>query len=263
MTQQIIKDFAKELYEAELNAKPIEAISDRFPEITIELAYQIHQEVIKLKEQDGDYVIGKKIGLTNKAIQKQIGVFEPDFAMITSKGYIASGQSVKMSELIAPRIESELAFIFAKDLDPSMYPLTNMDILQSLRGVAAALEIVDSRVKDWKIKIFDTVSDSASYAKIVVSNKIIPIDGLDFDCIGMATYKNGELVTHGSSANVMGNPINSLTWLANKLLSLGLSIKKGEIVLSGAFTPVFPIQEGDTIYAKFDRVGEVLLKVEA
>lgn len=262
MTQEIINQLAKELHEAELNAMPIDAVSDRFPDITIELAYKIHQEVIRLKEENGDCVIGKKIGLTNKAIQNQIGVFEPDFAMITSKGYIASGQSVKMSELIAPRIESELAFIFSKDINPDMYPVTNIDILRSLEGVCASLEIVDSRIKDWKIKIFDTISDNASYARIVVSNKIIPITGLDFDCIGMATYKNGELITHGSSANVMGNPINSLTWLANKLLSLGLSIKKGEIVLSGAFTPVFPIKKGDSILAKFDRIGDVLLQVE-
>ena len=135
------------------------------------------------------------------------------------------------------------------------------DNLEATLGICPALEVVDSRIKDWKIKIQDTVSDAASYARIVVGNQVTPLDGLDLRVIGMATYLNGELVVSGSSASVMGNPIEAVKWLANKLLELGVELKKGEIILSGSLTPVFEIKKGDSITAVFDHLGEVSVKV--
>lgn len=254
-------ELAKELYEAQKNQQPITALTDRYPDITLDDAYDIQLQVVKLKESDGIRVIGKKIGLTNKPIREQIGVFEPDYGIITSDGLLLDGETLHMKEFIAPRIESEIAFILGEDINLSQYPVTPSDIIHATYGIAPALEVVDSRIKDWKIRIQDTVSDGASYAAIVMGNQISRLDGLDLRVLGMAAYRNGELVQHGASGSVMGNPINSVVWLANKLLSLGLEMKKGEIILSGSFTPVFTIHTGDTVHVAFDHLGSVSLHV--
>lgn len=261
LEKQILKNLAKELYSSQKNCAPIEAITDRYPEITIEEAYEIQLEVVKLKEADGLHVIGKKIGLTNKPIRDQIGVQEPDYGIITSDGLILDGETLYMDQFIAPRIESEIAFILDKDITKDMYPVKPTDIINATYGISPALEIVDSRVRDWKIKIQDTVSDAASYAAICLGNRITKLDSLDLRLIGMAAYLNGELVQHGSSAAVMGNPINSMVWLANKLLSLGVEMKKGEIILTGSLTPVFDIKKGDTVNVVFDHLGSVSLNI--
>lgn len=261
LEKQVLKDLAKELYESQKDCRPIEAITDRYPEITIEEAYEVQLEVVKLKEEDGHHIIGKKIGLTNKAIRDQIGVQEPDYGIITSEGLILDGEALYIDQFIAPRIESEIAFILDKDITLDMYPVKATDIINATYGIAPALEIVDSRVKDWKIKIQDTVSDAASYAAICLGNRITKLDGLDLRLIGMAAYLNGELVKHGSSAAVLGNPINSMVWLANKLLSLGVEMKKGEIILTGSFTPVFDIKKGDNVNVLFDHLGSVSLNI--
>ncbi|HHT50706.1 MAG TPA: 2-keto-4-pentenoate hydratase [Eubacteriaceae bacterium] len=261
LEKQIIKNLANELYTAQKTCTPIEAITDRYPQITIEEAYEVQLEVLKLKEADGIHVIGKKIGLTNKAIRDQIGVQEPDYGIITSEGLLLDGDFLYMDNFIAPRIETEIAFILSKDITKDIYPVKPTDIIEATYGIAPALEIVDSRVKDWKIKIQDTVSDAASYGAVVLGNRITKLKGLDLRLIGMAAYLNGELVQNGSSAAVMGNPINSMVWLANKLLNLGMEMKKGEIIISGSLTPVFDIKAGDTVNVIFDHLGSVSLAI--
>lgn len=262
MEYAIMKQLAKELYDAQKNCKPVTALSDRYPEITIAEAYAIQLEVVKLKEAAGLSVIGKKIGLTNQAIRDQIGVHEPDYGIITSEGVLMDGGVLAMDRFIAPRIEPEIAFVMGKDLPKSKAPFAPWDICQATRGIAAALEIVDSRVKDWKFRIQDTIADSASYGAIVLSNRICPLDGLDLRVLGMCAYKNGKPEQLGCSGNVMGNPINAVTWLANKLLDFGVELKAGDIVLSGSFTPVFEIKRGDAVHVVFDHLGEVSLRME-
>lgn len=261
LDQSMKNQLAQELYDAQKRRRPISPLTDRHPDITLDDAYTIQQQVVKLKEADGIHVIGKKIGLTNKPIQEQIGVFEPDYGMITSEGLLCDGATLPMKDYIAPRIESEIAFILGETITPRQCPIKPCDIYRATYGIAPALEIVDSRIKDWNIKIQDTVSDGASYAAIVLGNQITPLDGLDLRVLGMAAYLNGELVKHGAGASVMGNPVNSVTWLANKLLSLGLTLEKGEIILSGSFTPVLPIHAGDTVHVAFDHLGCVCLNV--
>lgn len=261
MHEQLLSQLAQELFDAQFQRTPIVALTDRFPDITIEDAYLIQKAVIRLKEAAGFRVIGKKIGLTNKAIRDQIGVHEPDYGIITSEGLLVDGGTLDMDKFIAPRIEPEIAFIMGKDLKADNAPFKPWDIYDATRGIAAALEIVDSRVIDWKLRIQDTVADSASYGAVVLSNRILPLGGLDLRVLGMSAYKNGDAVQNGCSGNVMGNPINAMTWLANKLIGFGVELKAGDIVLSGSFTPVFPIKRGDAINTVFDHLGEVSLRV--
>ncbi|MGI6654197.1 MAG: 2-keto-4-pentenoate hydratase [Christensenellales bacterium] len=256
-----LHELAVALYNAQKTKTPIPPLTDQRDDLTIEDAYEIQQEVVQMKLADGYKIIGKKIGLTSKEIRKQIGVFEPDYGIITSEGLLTDGGELYMSDFIAPRIESEIVFVLGKDITKDMYPVKASDIIDCTLGVAPALEIVDSRIQDWRIKIQDTISDAASYAAIVTGSRLTPLKDLDLDIIGMAAYKNGELVQASCSAAVMGNPINAIIWLVNKMLSYGLEFKKGELLLSGSLTPVFDMQAGDHIQVKFDRLGSVSLLI--
>lgn len=256
-----LHEYAVALYQAQLTKTPIAPLTEQCDSLTIQDAYAIAGQVVQMKLADGHHVIGKKVGLTSKEIRKQVGVFEPDYGVITSEGLLVDGGELHMDNFIAPRIEAEIAFVLGRDITPDMYPVKASDIIHCTLGVVPALEIVDSRIRDWKIKIQDTISDSASYAAIVMGSRITPLDDLDLDIIGMAAYKNGELVHASSSAAVMGNPINAMIWVVNKMLSLGLTFKKGEVVLSGSFTPVFDMQAGDHIFVKFDHLGTVSLLI--
>lgn len=258
--KNLIDQLAKELIVAEDTCVTIERFSERFPEITIEDAYKIQDRVIELKLERGESIIGKKIGLTSKGIREQIGVFEPDYGTLTNRGLIIGKEELDLSTLIEPKIEPELVFILKDDLKGPV--VTPWDVISATEGVMPALEIVDTRFDSWNFKIFDTVADSASYAKIVVGDKMTKLDDLDLSIIGMASYKNGELIDTASGAAVMGNPINAVVWLANKMIEFGSYLKKGEVILSGSFTPVFPIEAGDYVNVSFDRIGSVTLKAK-
>lgn len=256
-----LHEYAAALYKAQMEKTPIPPLTDQDSSLTIEDAYKIQQEVVQMKLDAGYRAIGKKIGLTSKEIRKQIGVFEPDYGIITSEGLLQDAGELYMENYIAPRIEAEIVFVLGKDITKDMYPVKASDIIDCTLGVAPALEIVDSRIKDWKIKIQDTISDSASYAAIVMGSQLTPLSGLDLSILGMAAYRNGELVHASSSAAVMGNPINAVIWLVNKMLGYGLEFKKGEVLLSGSLTAVFDMKAGDHIEVKFDRLGSVSLLI--
>lgn len=255
--KNLIDKLAKELIVAEDTCTTIERFSVRYPEITIEDAYKIQDRVIELKLERGEKIIGKKIGLTSKGIREQIGVFEPDYGTLTDRGLIYGKEEIDLSTLIDPKIEAEIVFVLKEDLKGPV--VTPWDVIRATEGIMPALEIVDTRFNSWNFKIYDTISDSASYARIVVGDKMTKLDDLDLSVVGMASYKNGELINTASGAAVMGNPINSVVWLANKMIEFGNYLKKGEIVLSGSFTPVFPIKPGDHVNVIFDRIGSVTL----
>ena len=255
---KLIELLAHELLVAEDTASPILPLTDRYPGITIDDAYQIQKEVIQLKVNRGEMIIGKKIGLTSKGIREQVGVREPDYGIMTNAGLVLDGESIDLSKLIRPRIEAEIVFVLKEDLKGPF--VTPWDVIRATAGVMPALEIVDSRIKDWKIKIQDTVSDSASYARVVTGgNQLVPLTELDLSMVPMASYKNGELVYTACGAAVMNNPINSVVWLANKMLAYGNPLQAGELILSGSFTPVFDFNPGDSVFVRFGPLGHVSL----
>lgn len=263
MDQVLIQQLANELLVAEDTATPILPLTDRYPNITIQDAYAIQKAVIDLKLARGEVVIGKKIGLTSKGIRDQVGVHEPDYGVMTDAGWVKDGECIDAGKMICPRIEAEIVFVLKKDLDKKV--VTAWDVIDATAGVMPALEIVDSRIKDWRIKIQDTVSDAASYARVVTGgNRLVPINDLDLSMIPMASFRNGELMYTGCGAAVMAsNPVNSVVWLANKMNSFGTPLRAGEIILSGAFTPVFDFRPGDHVFVRFGPLGNVSLSAQA
>ncbi|MEW5911035.1 MAG: fumarylacetoacetate hydrolase family protein [Thermodesulfobacteriota bacterium] len=250
-----LKQAADSLLKAADKGAPIAPLSDTYAGITVDEAYQIQLLNVEHWLSQGRKVVGKKIGLTSPAMQEMFKVAEPDYGHLLDDMLVYQGQGVGCAKLLQPRIEGEIAFILKRDLEgPGVTPT---DVLRATEGVAAALEIVDSRIKDWKIKIQDTVADNASSAALVVGSRLVSPQKIDLRHVGFVLNKNGRLATTGAGAAVLGSPAQSVAWLANKLGEYGIPLKAGEIVLSGAAAAAVPVQAGDSIHLYVDRLGEV------
>jgi 2-oxopent-4-enoate hydratase len=246
---------ARELYEAEINRAPISALTERYPEITNEQAYQVQIAGMNIRLNDGHILVGKKIGLTSKAMQNALGVFEPDYGYITDRMMSLEGETLSLDTLISPKVEPEIAFILESDLKGP--GVTISDVLQATAGIMPAIEVIDSRVKDWKIKIQDTIADGASIGRIILSGKMTPVSGLDMRYMGLVLEKNGDIIATAAGAAVLAHPANAVVWLANKLAQYNQFLKAGDIIMSGSFTSACPVGIGDNVRAVFDHLGAV------
>lgn len=253
MEQSTIQQLGDELYEALVACKPIAPLTSRHPEMSIEDAYHVQQRMIARRLEKGEKIIGKKIGVTSKAVMNMLGVGQPDFGYLTDGMVYNEGQSIEASTLIQPKAEGEIAFLLKKDLQGP--GVTAADVLAATEGVMACFEIVDSRIQDWKIKIQDTVSDNASCGVFVLGDQLVDISNLDLGLCGMVLEKNGEIVVTGAGAASMGHPVNAIVWLANMLGSLGIALKAGDIVLSGAMGAMVPVTKGDNLRISINGIG--------
>lgn len=251
-----IARYSDELYTALRNRSTVEPLSERDPALTVDEAYQISLGLLARREADGERVVGKKIGLTSRAVQDMLKVGQPDFGFLTDRMRVPAGTPVPIGrELIAPRAEGEIAFVLKEDL---MGPgVTNADVLRATAGVAACFEIVDSRVRDWKIKIQDTVADNASCGLFVVSDTLVDPRSVDLVTCGMVLWKNGEVVATGAGAAALGSPVNCVTWLANTLGAYGVGLKAGDVILSGSLVPLLPIVPGDRLELAVSGLGRL------
>lgn len=255
MDKELIVKLARELYAAETGRAPVEALTARHPEITNEDAYRVQLAGMDMRLADGHILVGKKIGLTSKVMQTALGVFEPDYGYITDRIMVFEGDALPMEELIAPKVEAEIAFVLKHDLKGP--GVTVARVLSATAGVMPALEIIDTRIKDWKIKIQDTIADGASIGRIVASGRLTPVSELDLRYVGLVLEKNGEVVATAAGAAVLGHPANAVAWLANKLAQYDIGLKAGEIIMSGSLTAACPVAAGDNVRAVFDRLGTV------
>ena len=258
MDESRIRDLAEKLLAAEKDRKPIPPLTDADTSLTVDEAYRIQLRVVELKKSSGQIVIGKKIGITSLAMQAMLGVNEPDYGHILNGMVVMEGEKIFRTDLIQPRIEGEMAFVLKEELKGPGVTLT--DVIRCSEGVIPSLEIIDSRITDWKIKLPDTVADNASSARIVLGGKITPLLGLDLRTVGMTLEKNGEVVATATGAAVLANPAHAVAWLANKLAVYGISLRKGEVVLSGSLTAALPVAGGDFIRADFGLLGDVKIK---
>ena len=253
MDQSLISQLGDELYTALSSGSTIAPFTSRYPDITIEDGYHIQQRMLARRIEAGECVVGKKIGVTSKAVMNMLGVHQPDFGYLLDGMIYNEGQAIPMASLIQPKAEGEIAFVLKKDL---MGPgLSSADVLAATEGVMACFEIVDSRITDWKIKIQDTVADNASCGVFVLGDKLVDPRKVDLSTCGMVLEKNGEIVVTGAGAATMGSPVNAVVWLANTLGRLGIPLKAGEVILSGALGAMVPVQIGDDLRVSIGGIG--------
>ncbi|WP_394186041.1 2-keto-4-pentenoate hydratase [Metabacillus halosaccharovorans] len=250
--------FANQLLLAEKERIGIAALTEQNTSFTTQDAYAVQLEIIKHKLAQGQTIVGKKIGLTSLAMQQLLGVDEPDYGHLLDEMVVENGTELSFDRVMQPKVEAEIAFVLKKDLKgPNV---TALDVLQATDYLLPAIEIVDSRVKDWKIKLQDTIADNASSSHYVLGGKPVRVDSVDLEQIGMVLSKNGEIVNTGVGAAVMGHPANCVAWLANKLSEFDISLKAGEVILSGALSAAVEAKPGDFFSARIAHLGEVSVR---
>jgi 2-oxopent-4-enoate hydratase len=252
------QDLADELWEADRSAKPVAPLTERYPDLVLDDAYAIQTINIDRRVAAGQRIIGRKVGLTSRPMQELLGVDEPDFGVLTDEMMVEDGDLIDLRRLNQPRVEAELAFVMERDLaGPGV---TTGVALAAIAGALPAVEIVDSRVADWKIKLVDTVADNASSGLLVVGGRMRPVAELDLRLLGVAVSRRGELIDTGAGAAALGNPARCVAWLANKLGAFGAGLKAGDIVLPGAVHKMVPVAPGDVFRADFAHLGAVTVR---
>lgn len=253
--KKALSDAAQKLIYASRDMKPIDPFTETYPDITVEEAYQIQLITVEARLAEGQKVVGKKIGLTSAAMQEMFNVNEPDYGHLLDDMLLYQGQELSTSRLLQPRIEGEIAFILERDLEGP--GITTSDVIRCTAGVTAALEIIDSRIRDWKIRIQDTVADNASSGAFVLGSTLVPLSGIDLRYVGFVMTKNGHLIASAAGAAVLGDPVQAVAWLANKMGEYEIPLKAGEIILSGSAVAAVPVKAGDSIHLTVDRIGDV------
>lgn len=254
MDKEKIKQYGDNLFDCMKNRTTIAPITEQESDITIEDAYHISLQMLQRRLDDGEKVIGKKIGVTSKAVQNMLNVHQPDFGYLTDRMVYSNCSEMPISEeLIQPKAEGEIAFILKRDLEGP--GVTNADVLRATECVMPCFEIVDSRIKDWKIKIQDTVADNASCGLFVLGDRAVSPEKVDLVTCGMVHEKNGEMIATGAGAAALGSPVNCVAWLANTLGEFGIKLEAGEVILSGSLVPLHPIVPGDSMHLSVGGVG--------
>lgn len=253
MESTLITELGDRLYGA-LNAREtIAPLTDSYPDMSIEDAYHVQQRMVQRRLDAGETVVGKKIGVTSKAVMDMLGVYQPDFGYLLSGMVYGEGESIAVNTLIQPKAEGEIAFVLKKDLlGPG---ITNAMVLAATECVMPCFEIVDSRIRDWKIRIQDTVADNASCGVFVLGDRAVSARAVDLSTCGMVLEKNGEVIGTGAGAAALGSPVNAVAWLANTLGRLGIPLKAGEVVLSGALAAMAPVKAGDNFRLSLGGIG--------
>lgn len=259
MTLQLndqLKEAAQALLEAEETKKSLQPLTDDIQQLSVDEAYQIQMENIDVKLAQGEKIVGKKIGLTSLAMQKALGVDQPDYGHLLSSMDVTMQKSdIPMDQLFEPKIEGEIAFVLKHDLrGPNV---TEADVVAATDFIIPALEIVDSRIENWRIKLEDTIADNASSAQFVLGEGRYAVDSVKLKEMEMKLYKNNKLINKGYGADVLGNPITCVAWLANKLSDYGVHLKAGEVILSGALSAAIPVEKGDSFKAEFSGLESV------
>lgn len=245
------------LYDAEKECREVIKVTDQYPDLTIEKAYDVQKQLLQRKIQAGTRSIGYKLGLTSKAKQEMMGVYEAIYGELTSDMLALEWESIDFEQLIHPKAEPEIAFFIGEDLQGTN--ITGEDVLRATQYVAAAIEVIDSRYLDFKFTLADVVADNCSSAKFIIGSKMVPVRELNLPEIGVVLSKNNQVMATGAGAAVLGDPAVSVAWAVNKLGERGLGLRKGDIVLSGAITEAIAFQPGDTIQAQFAHLGSVSL----
>jgi 2-oxo-hept-3-ene-1,7-dioate hydratase len=254
MSEADRRNAAEILIAAAKERKQAGQLSLQWPSIDFDDAYAIQSEVIRRRVADGRKVIGHKIGLTSKAMQRSSGIDEPDYGVLLDDMVYPDGGKIRAADFCVPRVEVELAFVLAKPLKGPGVGL--IDVLRATEYVVPSLELIDARLKDPR-KIYDTISDNGAAAGIVLGGRPVKPTEVDLRWVGCAIYVNGEVEETGLASGVMGHPAMGIAWLANKVGPHGITLEPGHTMLAGSFTRPVWVKAGDTVHADFGTLGNV------
>jgi 2-oxopent-4-enoate/cis-2-oxohex-4-enoate hydratase len=252
MTEKTAK-YSDELYAALRGATTVPPLMARDATLTINDAYAISLRSLALRLEDGERVVGKKIGATSKVVQDMLDVDQPDFGFLTDRMLTSEVADMKAHGLIQPRAEAEIGFILKKSLNGP--GVTEADVLDATESIAPCFEIVDSRIDNWKIGIVDTVADNASCGIFILGEARVDPRGLDLPALKVTVRKNGVFLSEGRGAAVQGSPLTAVAWLANTLGRYGVSLDAGDVILSGSLVPLEPARAGDVFEMELEGVG--------
>lgn len=254
MERNRINEYGDELYRALRSQTVVAPLTERESELTIDDAYHISLRFLARRQEDSERVIGKKIGVTSKAVQDMLNVRQPDFGFLTDQMQYADASEIPIEgNLIAPRAEAEIAFRLKQDL-PST-GVTERDVLDATECIMACFEIVDSRIRDWKICIQDTIADNASCGVFVLGLDEADPRQYDLPALRVRVEKNGKQISEGVGAAVQGDPLAAVAWLANTLGQYGIPFNAGDIILSGSLVPLEPVVAGDRLRCELEGIG--------
>jgi len=255
------QELAEFLINAEKEKREVVRLTSEIPDLTPEQAYRIQEELVNLKLANGHRIIGPKMGLTSFAKMQQMKVNEPIYGYVLDDMLIESGETVSFSEFIHPKVEIEIAFFLGEDIEGP--GVTSAQVMSATAYVAPALEIIDSRYKNFQFTLPDVIADNASASRVVIGNKLTPLSSLttDLELIGAVLYINGELKANGAGAAILNHPANSIAALANMLARSGKKLQAGDIILAGAITEAIMLANGDVVHGKLDQLGDVSFAV--
>ncbi|MGY1873735.1 2-keto-4-pentenoate hydratase [Nocardia gipuzkoensis] len=258
LSDPVRTELADELERAERERVAIDPLITRHPDIDVVDAYEIQLINIRRRLADGARVVGHKVGLSSKAMQQMMGVDEPDYGHLLAEMEVYEDVPVEADRYLFPRVEVEVGFVLGADLPGS--ECTEADVLDATVAFAPAIELIDSRIKDWHIGLADTISDNASSAGFVLGAQRVAPKDIDVKAIDAVLTRNGEVVAEGRSDAVLGDPVIAVAWLARKVASFGVRLKAGDIVLPGSCTRAIDARPGDAFHAEFAGLGSVRLQ---
>jgi len=257
----MVDDAARRLADAERTGVPVRQLSQQYPEMTIEDAYAVQRALVDAKLAGGRRLVGRKVGLTSRAMQQAVSITEPDFGALLDDMVFTDGAEIPLERFIGPRVEVELAFVMGESITGP--GCTSLDILRATEFVIPALEILDARVQMTDPDtgsgrtIVDTIADNAADAGVVLGGRPTPPLDLDIRWVAALLYRNGIIEESGVAAAVLNHPANSVAWLANKLATFGVSLEPGHLVMAGSFTRPVHASAGDVFHADFGPLGSV------
>ena len=255
LTREEIEKLAEHCENAELQAYEISKITDDYPQMDYEDAFDIQWEIRRRKEARGNKVVGMKMGLTSWAKMSQMGVEHPCYGFLADYFSVDDGGELKVDELIHPKIEAELAFVLKEDLNGPGVHIG--DVLKATDLVMPAVEVIDSRYKDFKFDLKSVIADNSSSSRFLTGGVAKPVSELDLKTLGVAMMINGEVVQTGAGAAVLGHPASSVAMLANMLAERGEMLKAGTFIMIGAITAAVSVNKGDSFTVLFDGLGSI------
>ena len=255
MADDAIKKAAKKIRDAYKTGRPIKPVRETLPKNDVEAAYAVQQANTDFWIEQGRRVIGRKIGLTAKAVQKQLGVDQPDYGILFADMAVVDGDEISMECVMQPKVEGEVALVLDDDLAHEQ--LTLLDVIEATAYVLPAIEVVASRVAKWDITIVDTVADNASAGMFVLGTRPVGLHEVDLRMCGMVMEKNGDQVSVGAGVACLGNPLNAALWLARKMVEVGMPLRAGDVIMSGALGPMAGADAGDVLECRINGLGSV------